>query len=227
MTTTLDAGTILPAPPTMASPSWWGADSERHRVAPGPDGSRGTFVKVMRPATTAYVHLPTAFGAAVAAGRAGLGPEVLEASEPARTLVQEDLTGRAKTATLADFLDTGLVHRYLALRRDVRSLDVPGARRATVFDDVRSLTGLARAQGTVLPGDLPWMLRVLEDAELRIAATGYDTALCHGDGNVSNVLVDPPGRPLLVDCVSAAVMDPLQDLGVVLAELAPSDDYAR
>ncbi|MGY1690911.1 phosphotransferase family protein [Geodermatophilus sp. SYSU D01105] len=227
MTTTLDAGLILPAPPTMASPSWWGADSERHRVAPGPDGPRAAFVKVMRPAATAYVDLPTTFRAAVAAGRAGLGPAVVEASVPARTLVTEDLTGRAKTATLDDFLDAGLVHRYLSLRRDVRSLEVPGARRATVFDDVRSLTALARAHGTVLPGDVPWMLRVLEDVERRIVATGFDTAFCHGDGNVSNVLVDRSGRPLLVDWDSAAVMDPLQDVGVALAELAPSDDDAR
>ncbi|MFJ2831519.1 phosphotransferase family protein [Streptomyces sp. NPDC087263] len=227
MTTTADPELIRPAPPTMASPSWWGADSDRHRVLPGHGATQGAFVKVMRPATTAYVHLPTAFGAALAAGEAGIGPRELHASMAERTLVLEDLTGRAKTATLHDFLDQDLVHRYLALRRAVGSLAVPDPRRASVFDDIRSLCALTAQQATVLPRDLPWMLRVLDDAEQRIAATGYDTEFCHGDGNVSNVLIDERRRPYLVDWDSAAVMDPLQDIGASLAELAPSDDDAR
>jgi hypothetical protein len=231
MTTAVDPRLIRPAPPTMASPSWWGADSERHRVLPDPDTGQdcgdGAFIKVMRPATAAYVDLSTAFAAAVAAGEAGIGPLVLSASVASRTLALEDLTGRAKTATLDDFLDAGLVHRYLALRTAVHRLPVPDARRASVFDDVRGLAALTARRGATLPGDLPWMLRVLQAAEDRILATGVDVAFCHGDGNVSNVLLDPSGRPYLVDWDTAAVMDPLQDIGAVLAELAPSDDDAR
>ncbi|MFJ9893534.1 phosphotransferase family protein [Streptomyces sp. NPDC091280] len=227
MTTTVDPELIRPAPPTMASPSWWGADSDRHRVLPAHSATPGAFVKVTRPASAAYLHLPTVFGAARAAGEAGIGPQVLHTDPAARTLVLEDFTGRAKTATLHDFLDHPLVHRYLALRRTVDRLAVPDPRRATVFDDIRSLRALTERQATVLPEDLPWMLRVLDDAEQRIAATGYDTEFCHGDGNVSNVLIDAAGRPYLVDWDVAAVMDPLQDIGAVLAELAPSDDDAR
>jgi aminoglycoside phosphotransferase len=227
MTTTVGPATIRPAPPTMASPSWWGADSDRHRVLPGPDGSPGGFVKVMRDATAAYVDLPTAFAAAEAAGGRGIGPVVHAADLATRTLVLEDLTGLAKTATLDDFQSADVVSRYLALRRSVHDLVVPPARHASVFDDVRTLCSLAEDRHTTLPGDLPWMLRTLQDAERRILATGYDPVLCHGDGNICNVLLDPSGRPYLVDWDAAAVMDPLQDVGAALFELAPSDDDAR
>ena len=227
MTTTAEPGTSRPAPPTMASPSWWGADSERHRVLPGPDGGPGRFVKVMRAATAAYVDLPTAFAAAAAAGAHGIGPRVLSADLPGRTLVLDDLTGLAKTATLDDFADADVVSRYLALRRSVHDLAVPPARHASVFDDVRALCALAAGRRATLPGDLPWMLRTLADAEDRILATGYDRVFCHGDGNISNVLLDAVGRPYLVDWDTAAVMDPLQDVGAALFELAPSDDDAR
>ncbi|GAA1279140.1 phosphotransferase [Pseudonocardia aurantiaca] len=227
MTTAVDPRLIRPAPPTMASPSWWGADSERHRVLPGPETGQGAFVKVMRPAAAAYVDLSTAFAAAAAAGEAGIGPRVLSTSVASRTLALEDLTGRAKTATLDDFLDPGVVHRYLTLRTAVHRLPVREARRASVFDDIHGLAALTAHRGATLPGDLPWMLRVLQAAEERIVATGFDVAFCHGDGNVSNVLLDSEGRPYLVDWDSAAVMDPLQDIGAVLAELAPSDDDAR
>jgi len=211
----------------MASPSWWGADSERHRLLPGPDGSPGGFVKVMRAATVAYIDLPTTFAAAASAGEQGIGPRVLTADLPTRTLVLEDLTGLAKTATLDDFGDDDVVHRYLALRTSVHALAVLQARRASVFDDIRAVYSLAVDAHATLPDDLPWQLRTLQDAEDRIVATGYDPVLCHGDGNISNVLLDTAGRPYLVDWDVAAVTDPLQDVGAALFELAPSDDDAR
>jgi hypothetical protein len=227
MTTTADETLVRPAPPTMASPSWWGADSDRHRVLPPAPGAPGRFVKVLRPAATAYVDVETSFRAAAAAGAAGLGPRVLEADAATGTLVTEDLTASTRTATLDAFTDPDVLHRYLGVRRAVQRLDVAGARTASVFDDVRALLALARGRGAALPTDLPWMLRVLDDAEGRILASGVDTAFCHGDGNVSNVLLGDGGTVLLLDFDVAAVMDPLQDLGSVLAELAPSDDDAR
>ncbi len=59
-------------------------------------------------------------------------------------------------------------------------------------------------------------------------ASGFDLVPCHGDGNVSNVLLADDGRMMLVDWDVAAVMDPLQDIGVLLAEVRPFDrDRAR
>ena len=232
MSTTTDStsrhsGRVLPAPATMASPSWWGADSERHRMPPGPAGEPATFVKVIRPVSTAYVDVTASFSATRAAGLSGLGPRVLQASAPTRTIVLEDLTAHAKTATLDDFLDPGLLERYLSARRSVQALQVPHVRRASVFDDLRHALGLARRHAAALPADLAWMLRVLDDAESRITASGVDSAFCHGDGNVSNVLLTGSGEVLLLDWDVAAVMDPAQDTGVVLTELAATEDDAR
>jgi thiamine kinase-like enzyme len=70
------------------------------------------------------------------------------------------------------------------------------------------------------------MWRMLAAAEERITAAGVDLVPCHGDGNVSNVLV-VEDRLLLVDWDCAGLMDPMQDLGVLLAELRPHDAEAR
>ena len=49
----------------------------------------------------------------------------------------------------------------------------------------------------------------------------------HGDGNVSNVLIAEDGSVLLVDWDRAGDMDPFEDLGSLLAELAPQEPEAR
>jgi thiamine kinase-like enzyme len=100
-------------------------------------------------------------------------------------------------------------------------------RVATVFDDIRALSALATTIAVNLPKDFDWMVRLLDLAEKRIVATGFDRVPCHGDGNVSTVLLPRDGRMLLVDWDVAAVMDPLQDLGVLLAEVRPFDSPAR
>ncbi|MCW0214320.1 MAG: phosphotransferase [Pseudonocardia sp.] len=212
----------------MASPSWWGADSRRWSVRSAePDARAGTaaFVKVTLPHARGYVDVPAAFAAARAAGDAGIGPRVSVSDPALGLLVMEDLTGIAATATLDRFDDLAEVERLVALRRRVH--DLPGiTRRASVFDDLRAVVRLARAAGAALPADLGPMCRRLAPAEGRIAAAGVDLVPCHGDGNVSNVLVTADGL-LLVDWDSAGLMDPLQDLGVLLAELRPSGAGSR
>ena len=113
----------------------------------------------------------------------------------------------------------------MALRRRVATLDVAPIPRS-VFDDIRVVHALALRHGSALPVDLAWMLRSLELAEEKIAAAGYDPEFCHGDGNVSNVLVGPYGLRL-VDWDLSGMMDPIQDLGCLLAELGPFDLDAR
>jgi thiamine kinase-like enzyme len=114
----------------------------------------------------------------------------------------------------------------IELRRRVREFGTI-TRTATVFDDVRRLTELTTVNHVTLPADFDWMLRMLDMAERRIVASGFDTVPCHGDGNVSNVLLADDGRMMLVDWDVAAVMDPLQDIGVLLAEVRPFDATAR
>lgn len=209
--------------PSMASPSWWGADSECLDVR---SESQAVFVKTMIGHAGAYVDIRHAFGAAIAAGESGVGPAVLAADPDSGVLVLENLCDSASTATVDRFDDPDALASLIELRARVHT----GAgitRTATVFDDIRALTSLAHTTGVPLPQDFGWMLRMVEMAEKKILATGFDTVPAHGDGNVSNVLLADDGRMLLVDWDVAAVMDPLQDIGVLLAEVRPFDSQAR
>ena len=214
--------------PTMASPSWWGADSECFDVR-GADESgseSSAFVKSMIGHADAYIDIPHAFAAAAEAGLRGVGPAVYAADPAAGILVLENLVGTSSTATLDVFDDDARLEQLIALRAQVHGFGAI-TRTATVFDDIRALTELATTNRVTLPADFDWMLRMLDMAEKRIAAAGFDLVACHGDGNVSNVLLAEDGRMLLVDWDVAALMDPLQDIGVLLAEVRPFDSTAR
>ncbi|MCC8929067.1 MULTISPECIES: phosphotransferase family protein [Nocardiaceae] len=220
---TLDPGT------TMASPSWWGADSERYSarssVADATAGS-AAFVKVMEPHARDYVDLGATFAAAEAAGGAGIGPKIFISDADSGVLVMEDFTGMCHTATLDLFDEDANVEKLVALRKSVHGVDGV-KRRASVFDDLTHARNLVEKVGGALPADFDWMLRTLGPAQARIASAGCDVVPCHGDGNVSNVLVLDDGSMRLVDWDVAAMMDPLQDIGVLLAEIRPFDSDAR
>ncbi|MDF2824874.1 MAG: hypothetical protein K0R68_2282 [Mycobacterium sp.] len=211
------------ATPSMASPSWWGADSDCLDVR---GGETMLFVKTMIAHAAAYVDIPHAFTAAAAAGELGIGPTVFAADTAAGVLVMENFVDTAATATVDRFDDDHALEKLIAVRKQVHQI-AGITRTASVFDDIRALTALARATDVGLPRDFDWMQRLLDMAEKRILATGFDTVAAHGDGNVSNVLLVDDGRTLLVDWDVAAVMDPLQDIGVLLAEVRPFDSAAR
>ncbi|MGE2736993.1 phosphotransferase [Mycolicibacterium vaccae] len=219
------AGDDIAADPTpvMASPSWWGADSEGFHVQ---SGAQRAFAKVMAPHAGAYADITQAFAAAAEAGERGVGPRVYATDAASSMLVQESFVEDGHTATLDVFDDDARLADLMELRARVHAF-TSITRQATVFDDIRALSELAAARAVALPADFGWMCRLLALAEQRIAATGFDTVPAHGDGNVSNVLLAADDRMLLVDWDVAAVMDPLQDLGVLLAEVRPLDSEAR
>jgi hypothetical protein len=223
-----DTAITADATPTMASPSWWGADSDCLDVRAVNESSSlpTAFVKSMIGHAGAYIDIAHAFAAATEAGERGVGPTVYGADPTAGILVQENLVDTASTATLNVFDDDARLEQLIRLREQVREFDTI-TRTATVFDDIRTLTELVAANAVSLPTDFEWQTRMLEMAERRIVATGFDAVPCHGDGNVSNVLLPEDGRMLLVDWDVAAVMDPLQDLGTLLAEVRPFDSTAR
>jgi tRNA A-37 threonylcarbamoyl transferase component Bud32 len=223
-----DTAITADATPTMASPSWWGADSDclDVRAVDASSSLSTAFVKSMIGHAGAYVDVPQAFAAATEAGHLGVGPSVYASDPAAGILVMENLVDTAATATLDVFDDDARLEQLIRLRERVREFGAI-TRTATVFDDIRTLTELAEANAVSLPTDFEWLTRMLVMAESRIIATGFDTAPCHGDGNVSNVLLADDGRMLLVDWDVAAVMDPLQDLGTLLAEVRPFDSTAR
>lgn len=209
--------------PVMASPSWWGADSEGFDARAG---AQRAFVKAMAPHAGAYADITQAFAAATEAGQCGVGPRVYATDAAAGLLVQESFVEDGRTATLNVFDDDDRLADLIALRARVRDF-TSITRAATVFDDIRTLTALAATRSVPLPADFGWMCRMLAAAEKRIIATGFDTVAAHGDGNVSNVLLAADGRMLLVDWDVAAVMDPLQDIGALLAEVRPLDSEGR
>jgi len=214
--------------PTMASPSWWGADSECFdvRCVDETRPLQTVFVKSMIGYAHRYVDVGQAFAAADEAGRCGVGPEVYAADGEAGVLVMANFLDCASTATLDVFDDDARLEQLLEVRRRVRGFSSI-TRTASVFDDIRALSTVARANAVSLPKDFPWMVRQLDMAEKRIVATGFDQVPCYGDGNVSNVLLVDGGDMLLVDWDVAARMDPLQDVGAVLAEVRPFDSDAR
>ncbi|TIC82763.1 phosphotransferase [Nocardioides sp. GY 10127] len=224
MTFVLDPS-LAPADPTMASPSWWGADSTRER---GTLDGRPAFAKVHTLAAAAVLDLGSAFAATSEAGRRGVGPTVLSADLATRTQVFEDLTDSHATGTLLDLEDRGRRADLAAARRSTWDWRPEGVRTATVFDDVRAL--LARLAGTdaALPPELGWMLRVLDDAESRISGLGTGTAFIHGDSTSSNLMIPRTGPGVvLVDWDWATFADPLQDVGSLLLELSFTPEEAR
>lgn len=100
-------------------------------------------------------------------------------------------------------------------------------RRASVFDDLVMVRGLIATVSQALPADFDWMVRTLALAQARSASAGFDAGPCHGDTNVFDVLMLDDGGVRLVDWDVAALMDPLQDIGALLAEIRPFDSDAR
>lgn len=213
------------ATPTMASPSWWGADTVRTR---GTLDGRSVLVRRYTRCATAYVTITTSMAAASSAGLAGIAPTVMTTDAASGLMVMADLTESHKTATLADFDSSARAAALFALRARADSVRPTVTREMSIFDDIAALHTLAHRAGAAIPADMAFLRRTLDDAEQRIAAVGYDKAFRHGDGNLSNVmLARGDATPVLVDWDWSGVMDPLQDIGVTLVELADDETHAR
>lgn len=213
-------------PPTMASPSWWGADSTRFRADHPTEGS--VFVKTHTAQARTYVDVPSAVRATDAAGAAGLGPKVLGHGHGTGQLVLEDLTDTHATATLGDFADRGRRHDYFGARARFRSLEIPGLRSCTVFDDIRGLRAQIASLGATLPEDVAWIEGRVDEIDSRITALGFDPVPIQGDANCSNVMLRRDGTStMLLDFDWAAHADPLQDIGSILLEFAYTEHEGR
>ncbi|MFT4009055.1 MAG: phosphotransferase [Nocardioidaceae bacterium] len=215
--------------PTMASPSWWGADSDRYVVrgeSPDPVMGPSVVVRVLTPRARRYVDVSASFAAARAAGEQGIGPKVHLERPDLGVLVMEDLSPVSRTASLRDLGDPDLLAAVVDAR--VRVHNLAGiTRRASLFDDLRAVRALVAEDNQALPRDATWMLRVIDEVEALTAEDAPEDRPCHGDGNMSNVMIDGDGRVRLVDWDSAGLMDPMRDLGSLLLELSPRDTRAR
>lgn len=219
-----DGASLGPAFAVLASPAWHGVDGLHWRAAI--DGGPPLHVKVMHPDASAHVDVPCAFRAAQAASDLGIGPKVLAADSAAGALVMEDVSATYRAGTL----DRVHPDRVVAAIVDVKKRFQRGARlgRPTdAFAEASRFAEAARAARAHLPGDLAWLSASVAEAGAAVAACGRDSVPAHGDGNASNVLVAEDGSVLLVDWDRAGDMDPFEDLGSLMVELAAQEPEAR
>ncbi|WOP17739.1 phosphotransferase family protein [Raineyella sp. LH-20] len=203
--------------PPLASPSWWGADSIRRRVRLADGGS--VLLRQMHPDARAYASPAVVVAAARAASESGLGPRVLASDAATGELVLEDLSDRMRTATIDDFLDGAALQRLADLLGRIRAEITVPAPAATVFDDIRGLQRLIGSAAPALPRDIAWMAARVADLEAWVEGRTGERRFCHNVGDVSNILLSDD-RMVAVDWDLARWADPLQDIGLMLDELA-------
>ena len=203
--------------PALASPTWWGADSIRRRGQLSSGGS--VLVRQMHPDARAYARPAVVVAAATAASDAGLGPRVLASDAATGELVMADLSDTMRTATIDDFLDRAALERLADLLGRIRDEITVTAPACSVFDDIRELRRLIGSGAPALPGDIEWMAARVDDLATWVDGRPQARRFCHNVGDVSNILLSED-RMLVVDWDLARWVDPLQDIGVVLDELA-------
>lgn len=199
-----------------ASPAWWGADSLRTRMWLV-DGTQ-VIDRRMHPDSLAYSTPELVVDAAEQAGLRGIGPEVLAAHPISGETVTMEYSAPWHTATIDDFLDpTRLKQLAQALAR-VRSELTVDAPVATVFDDIRVLLEFVPADDPTLPSDYQWLVASAQALERWIPFDPTHAVFCHNSGDASNFLLGPQGI-LLLDWDLARRVDPLQEIGIMMAEL--------
>lgn len=218
-----DGATIEPAFAVLASPGWHGVDGLHWRAVV--DG-QPLHIKSMHPDAAGYVDVPCAFRAAQAAADLGVGPALLAVDPKAGVLVMADVSATHRTGTLDRTHPDAVLGSIIAAKQAFQRGPALG-RPSDAFAEVERFAGAARAAGASLPQDIAWLLASIAEAGAAIAACGRDSVPAHGDGNVSNVLIAEDGSVLLVDWDRAGDMDPFEDLGSLLAELAPQEPEAR
>jgi hypothetical protein len=220
-------GTAEQPIPILASPSWRGVEGEPWRVHAS-DGSRTLFVKVMHSDVGDYVDRGCTFGAAKQAGELGIGPRVTAASEADGAIAMDDLSPARgwRTGTLELLLDRDVLERAVQARAAFhRAGRLP--RDLNVFDHIATIGEKARAAKAQLPEDVAWLETNVRECGDAVRASGIDTVPAHGDGNVSNLMVGPDKKVLLIDWDLAANRDPFEDLGSFLVEAHAFEAEAR
>lgn len=205
-----------PALPTVASPSWMGGDSlffEGRSNAGLP-----LLVRVLRPAATIRVDRAAMFAAMDAAGSAGLAPTVLYHDASHGVCVEEKLDDGWQIATLYRLLDPRAWRASLHARHRFHEL-APDLPFVSVFEQITMLLAYARDNAVEIPPVAQQVIAAVEEARACVRG-GPEPVACHGDGAVSNLMLSS-GEARLVGWTQAGRMDPLEEIGSVLTELAP------
>ncbi len=209
----------------LASPSWRGVDAQSLAMRDGETGA-AVFVKELYPDTAFYIDPNAAFDAARKAGDAGIGPKVLAADPSAGILITEYLGVDWRVAGLERATDPAFMERLLAQRSAFASV-APLLRDTDALAEVQSLHTAVRESDAPVPPDMGWAVDLLMLCEAPMREVAGPRLPIHGDGNLSNVLVNAEGDIRLVDFDRAGNGDMLEDLGSVMVEAFEYDAIAR
>jgi len=211
--------------PVLASPSWRGVDGLPLQVRDR-NSEATLFAKKIHPDTAYYVDVPASFDAAEKAGAIGVGPKVLKAAPEHGILIMEDLSREWRVAGLEAPFVPGFVDKVLEKRKAFTQV-APLGRRADVFADLESLFSRAIETKATVPADTEWILDLVRLAGAACAASQGEPVPIHGDGNISNILINHAGDVMLVDFDRAGNGDFLEDVGSFLVEAYSFEAEAR
>jgi len=205
-----------PTLPTVAHPSWLGGDSVFFEGRT--PGGAPLVLRRLRPAAAIRVDCAAMFTAMEAAGSAGMAPAVLFHDAAHGVCIQEKLDDSWQIATLYRLLDPEALRASLRVRREFHDLE-PVLPSVNVFDQVAALLAYARDNALEIPPVAHEVIDAVEEARACVR-DGPEPRPCHGDGAVSNVMLCA-GEARLVGWTQSGRMDPLEEVGSVLTELAP------
>ena len=216
---------IEPAIPVLASPSWRGVDGSPWRAVKKSNGE-SIFLKLMDRDAELYIDTACAFEAAQRASDLGIGPRVILADVRVGLLVMEDLNQGWRVGTLERMLEPAIVDAVIAARRLFQA-GKPLPRRKSVFDEIEQFHAAVVSAQAQLPPDAEWLVEEMRFAAAAIQGLDVTPVPIHGDGNVSNIMINDAGEVRLIDWDRATTADPLEDLGSFLVEAFAQEPEAR
>jgi hypothetical protein len=190
------------------------------------DDAGTMFLKVLAPEMAGLIDPVAAHAGALAAARAGVGPEVMAFVPEHGAIGLAYLPPPWRGARLGDLGAVELMQSVIDAKRAFRA-GPPLMRAWDVFARLRDHAARAAATGTALPTDMVALLDQARAMEAALKAAGQDSAPCHNDGQASNIMLGPDGRVLLVDFDCAGQGDPHYDLAVLLNEVQDYGDSWR
>lgn len=201
--------------PAIVHPSWSGCNL---RVRRGSLGGREVVQKSVPPHYRDWIDAHALATALDAAGRASLGPAMLGTGGESEWLTQEALPADAVVLTLGR-LSPARLSAFFELHRRTMAQSVDAPLRCTLAA-TRRLAGQLAQPGVRLPGRLAEALAQVERIGPALQG-GPAPIFGWGSGNVSNVMLLGDGSMRLLGGTAAGRMDPLQNLGAIVAEQEP------
>jgi hypothetical protein len=203
------------APTRVAAVSWWGADHE-HWTAELPDGTR-LLAKRPRPHYGEWIDAASSAVARQAAADAGVGPAVLATDTSGVVTVETYLDAPWRVGTLTRLAGSPLIAAVVDARARFRRLaPAAGLREVSVLSEIHSLLGELGGRTPV-----PYLGSIERlDAIAAAVADGPAPVPGWGSSEISDVMVTDSEAKLLGGG-RAGIMDPLADVGALLADLSP------